>query len=68
MLDRTVHGTNWDNRGENCPTAKLTSIQVREIREANKRGITQTALAQQYGVDPSHISRMVRGHCWKHLL
>ena len=67
MLDRTKHGTNWDNRGENCPTAKLTWGQVVEIRRAYRSGTTQIALAKRYGVDQSLVSRIVNGHYWKHL-
>lgn len=67
MLDRTRHGTNWDNRGMNCPTAKLTDAQVLEIRKLTSRGITQTEIGKIYGVNQSHISRILSRDVWKHI-
>lgn len=45
--------------------AKLTEEQVREIRDRHAAGETQTALAQEYPVNQSMISKIVRGQFWQ---
>ena len=68
MLDRTRHGTNWDNRGMNCPTVKLTDGQVLEIRDlAHQRVISQEEIGKIYGVTQSHVSRILSRDVWNHL-
>ena len=67
MLDRTRHGTNWDNRGMNCPVAKLTDTQVLEIRYLGSLKVSQTQIGKIYGVTPSHISRILSRDVWRHL-
>jgi len=55
-------------KGENHCFSKLTDIQVIEIRRRKAAGgITQTALAKQYGVDQSAISEIVNRKTWKHI-
>jgi len=39
---------------------KLTREQVAEIRQLAARGLRQNSIASQFGVNPSHISRIVR--------
>jgi NUMOD4 motif len=65
--DRLRDGTT--NRGENCATAKLTSVIVAECRrrvrsEANPGGETQLALATEFGVTQPVMSRAIRGITW----
>lgn len=45
----------FDNR------PKLTEQEVKDIRAAYRGGMSQVALANNYGVNPSTISRTVRG-------
>lgn len=46
---------------------KLTDTQVLAIRQATLGdGVTQTTLAKQYNVDPSHISRLRSGQHGKY--
>lgn len=49
-------------KGDDCPTAKLTSDIVREIRKSPKRNIE---LAKEYGVHRSLVSMVRRGKIWK---
>lgn len=52
-------------RGENNYAAKLTNEDVSQIRALWKTGtITQAAIAKQFHVDPSNISRIVNLHNW----
>lgn len=51
--------------GEQNHQAKLTASQVRAIRRRYARGgISQRALAQEYGVTQTTIGRAIRGECW----
>lgn len=77
--DHLFLGTSQDNaddmvskgrgaRGERSRNAKLTSIQVIEMRELYATGtITKTDLARKYNVTRSAIRRIVNGEGWAHL-
>lgn len=52
--------------GESNPAAKLTTIQVAEIREAVRRGAVKSALAREYGVDKTLIGQICSGKIWVH--
>lgn len=58
-LDRIAHGT--DHRGEKCPTAKLTSSDVVEIRRRAKLGEKPKVIARDYPVGRSHVANIIRG-------
>jgi DNA-binding MarR family transcriptional regulator len=62
-MDRIRDGTT--NLGEKTPTAKLTEEQVLEIRR--RIGQTQRALGEEFGVDQSTISDILKGRTWAHL-
>ena len=64
MLDRTKHGTNWDCRGMNCPTAKLTDAQILNIRASTG---SQKSIGRKHGVCQSNVSRIINRKRWKHL-
>lgn len=52
-------------KGENHSQAKLTQKLVEEIRHTYYNSIiTQRALAVQYDIDPSQVSRIVRYKIW----
>jgi hypothetical protein len=64
--DKLIHGT--DNRGEKCPTAKLTDQDVLKIRRLHASGrYTQIELSEFFGIERSSISRVVSGSRWGHL-
>lgn len=49
---------------ESAPTnnrPKLSAQEVKDIRAAYRGGMPQVSLADNYGVNPSTISRIVRG-------
>lgn len=61
--DKKVHGT--VGRGERNAAAKLSCQQVDEVRMLYAAGgITQHALANQFGVKQSAISRVISGKRW----
>lgn len=51
--------------GERNPHAKLTNRQAQEIRFKYQTGLTQTALAAQYGLSQVAVSRVVRGVAYR---
>lgn len=57
------HGT--QTFGETHGTAKLTSLQVSEIRNKRKNGYKLLELSKQYGVSFQHISRICHGVNWR---
>lgn len=53
-------------RGETHPRAKLTSVQVAEIRERYASGgVTHRSLAAEYGLNHANIGEIIRGRHWK---
>lgn len=53
--------------GERNPGAKLTEAEVRELLRLFQQGATSTALARQFGVGRTQVTRIVRGRKWAHL-
>ncbi|MDG9855590.1 NUMOD4 motif-containing HNH endonuclease [Pseudomonas nitroreducens] len=53
-------------RGERSGSARLSQEDVEEIKRLWLGGMSQSGLSKIYGVDQSHISRMVRGERWSH--
>jgi DNA-binding transcriptional regulator YiaG len=57
-------GTRNDNpgyRGERHHRAALTDAQAQEIRRRYAQGLSQSAVAQEFGVSQITVSRVVRG-------
>jgi hypothetical protein len=54
--------------GEGHPSAKITEDQVREIRRLIKEGtLTQSAIAERFGVDRTTICNIKKGKTWAHV-
>lgn len=54
--------------GERCGRSKLKEVQVIEIKGKLAAGVTQRALAAEYGVAQTTIAGISIGRSWKHLL
>lgn len=55
-------------RGEESSRAKLKTVDVLEIRSRYQQGgVSQSALAAEYGVSQESISSLIRGGSWAHL-
>ncbi len=63
MADRGRHGRN--TVGSKNPSAKLTEVQVEEIRRRLRDGYTQVEIAKTYKVSQILISRIKRRLNWK---
>lgn len=62
--DKLTHGTL--RRGERHGMAKLTNAQVAEIRRRHAvGGISQVALALEYGVSEATMNRIIRNLAWR---
>lgn len=65
-LDMIEKGRNV--RGQDHHRARLTEGNITAIRNAHKTGTPQKELAAKYGVSKQHVSRVVRGLKWRHIL
>lgn len=61
QADRILHGTS--QRGARNPAAVLNAEQVAAIRAADGK---QCEIAKQFGISPSHVSRIVNQSRWAH--
>ena len=69
IADKMAKGRHRGARGEHSATAKLTAAEVHGIRyEWANLKTPQKVLAKRYGVHEGHISMIVTGRTWKHLL
>ncbi len=66
-LDRTLHGTVPDRKGERHPLAKLNDGLVIEMREERRRGCTYADLAKRYHVPKLTLYDAIVGTTWRHL-
>ena len=64
FLDRAAHGTL--HRGTGYKTAKLNETEARIIRRL-KRKITQSRLAEIFGISPAAIQAVHDGRTWTHM-
>jgi hypothetical protein len=62
MADMVRHGRS--NRGERSPTAKLTEVQVKEIRSKLKGGMLPKDIAPQYDLHTVTVRDIRRGKLW----
>lgn len=60
---RVIHGTG--NAGERNPAAKLTTDNVRQVRALIVVGMSNKAIAGQFGVSSSLISLIRTGRVWR---
>jgi len=58
-LERAWHSINRQVRGERHPQAKLTDVQVAEIRARYRRGLAE-ALGAEFGITGRQVLRIVR--------
>lgn len=54
------------NRGEKCGNAKLTYEQILELRERREAGEKVHVLAAYFGINPSTVSKIVKGKRWQY--
>ena len=55
------------HRGEKAPLAKLTEVDVREIKIALANGESGASIARRYGVAKTNISAIKSGKTWAHV-
>lgn len=53
--------------GERHGMSKVTSENVREMRELSNNGLSYVELSRRYGISDVQVSRIVRRICWSHL-
>lgn len=68
--DAVRHGTSpliqyrGGQRGEKHPMARLSEIQIKEIRAKCPDGKARLAVAEEYGISRNHLWRILRGASW----
>lgn len=67
LKGRQARGVGHGKAGEDSHFSKLTALDVQAIRNTYARGeLTQSQLAQQYGISQSQISNIVANKHWRH--
>jgi DNA invertase Pin-like site-specific DNA recombinase len=66
MKDKQLKGRCARMPGEANPAAKLTSDQVKEIRQRRSNGEKLAAIARDYGIKFQQVSKIARGERWAH--
>ena len=67
MRDMVERGRSHSPKGEVNGRAKLTALQVLDIRRRRARGETGRSVAQYYGVTAVVVSDVARGESWQHV-
>lgn len=67
MLDRRKHGTERPLRGESNGRARVTAQQVHAIRQRWDAGVTQLALARDFGISRAQVQNIVHRRQWRHV-
>lgn len=62
---RVIHGT--DSRGERCPTARLTRVDIIEIRRLASTGVSQRIIGEKFNILRSSVSNIVTRKSWSWL-
>ncbi len=65
--DKIAKGRASDMRGNNNPAAKLSEVQITEIRMATKNRGMGRIVAKKFGVSPTCISRIRLWRSWRHV-
>jgi DNA-binding NarL/FixJ family response regulator len=54
-------------KGENHPKAKLTTEQVRQIRDLFSKGFSTNVIARNYKVSTWNVEEIVKRKTWTHI-
>jgi hypothetical protein len=54
-------------RGSANACSKITEEDVLEIRRRYEAGETQVKLSDEFGINKSHVSRIILRYCWSHI-
>lgn len=65
VQDMLSKGRGAPARGEKAGNARLTEVQVREIRRLHHYGVRPASLGRVTGVSEATIRHIVKGHTWQ---
>ncbi len=65
--DKVNKGRHVPCKGSRNGYSKLTEEDIPHIRKLHDNGISQTAIAEEYGVIQATISKIVLGNSWTHV-
>lgn len=68
-LDMIRKRRGWQPKlnGERCHQSRLTAEKVVLVRQKFASGVTQTAIAKEFGVTIQAINQVVKGRTWRHV-
>jgi hypothetical protein len=67
MQDKKERGRIAVARGSENGISKLTEDDVRDLRTRAAAGVSRRILADEYGIDPSNLSYIIRRKTWTHV-
>lgn len=67
MDDMKARGREVHPAGDDCPTSKLTSAKVVEIRRRLEQGESQASIAKGFGITSENVHHIRLRHTWKHI-
>lgn len=67
MKDMKGKGRTKFFHSEDHPNSKLTNVQVNEIRELNKKGISCIEIAKRFPIGKSMANYICNGRSWRHV-
>lgn len=67
MWNKGRHSTPGRRKGEASHLSKLTAEQVIRIRALARQGLTQQAIATQFGVTQTNVGQIVSRKIWAHI-
>ena len=65
--DRANKGRNADHRGELSGTAKITELDVLDIRARHASGETKASITRDLGLSYMEVSRVISRERWAHV-
>lgn len=65
QADRKAHGTY--QCGEDCPPAKLSEREAKEVLRRRQSGELLSSIADDYDISESQVSNIALGRTWRHL-
>ena len=66
IADKRKHGTHQEGEKHGC--AKLTAVDIQQIRALRQSGVSLQVIAERFGTTKSHVCAIAYRHIWKCVL
>lgn len=68
MQDMAAKGRSGDTRGSKSGKSKLTEEDAVHMLALSSSGVKQAEIAKKFNIHPAHVSRIISGKRWAHLI